>query len=154
MCVASVPRNTVSLPDVATIATQRGLRRPFDVLLLMRQTGYVSLFQILHEEMIPVPWALLMNVERFQSHFCACALREMEREGNCNPTAMMLFHGSRQTEIPDLPKPATPKRTAHIVAWMGGSSPKYGCPYSYEMHCSIYGGNFYLVWIGIGMLWS
>lgn len=144
MCVASVPRNTVSLPDVATIATQRGLRRPFDVLLLMRQTGYVSLFQILHEEMIPVPWALLMNVERFQSHFCGCALREMEPGGNRYPTEMMLFHGSRQTEILDLPKPVAPKRTAHTVAWKGGwlrlyFSPKYGCPHSCEMHCSVYG---------------
>lgn len=63
-------RSTGALLDMSAIAAQRGIR-PFDVLMLVRRPGYVHLFQILHEEMISVPRALVQNVERFQSNFCA-----------------------------------------------------------------------------------
>lgn len=105
-------RNNKSLLDTTTIATQRNLLRPFDVLLLVRRAGYVSLFQIIHEEMIPVPRALVMQVEHFQSHFCSWA--PLERDpGDRQLYREMLIRGGRRTEILDLPKPA-PKRTGTV----------------------------------------
>lgn len=124
-------RSTGALLDMSAIAAQRGIR-PFDVLMLVRRPGYVHLFQILHEEMISVPRALVQNVERFQSNFCAwytpvwdpvdrCFdhMHEMKKNlfqsihfiRGCDREA--LYFNNRRVTIIDLPKPA-PKRTGVV----------------------------------------